>query len=177
MGYKYIILHKKMSNYKKILGKIFMKKEQLDEVDLKIINLLQEDASLSIMELAKHVNLSQTPCWRRIQKMEKNGILLGRHVRVNAQAVGFGLTVLVHVKTDSHTGDWLDNFRMMIKKHPEILSVYRVAGGFDYTLRVVVRDIAAYDSFYRNVIAECNFSDVMSNFVMEEIKHTDTLPL
>lgn len=154
-----------------------MKKDKLDEIDLKIVNLLQEDASLSIMEIAKQVNLSQTPCWRRIQKMEKQGILLGSHMRVNAQAVGFGLTVLVHVKTDNHNGDWLNNFHAMIKKHPEILSVYRVAGGFDYTLRVVVSDMAAYDRFYRNVIAECKFSDVMSNFVMEEIKHTDTLPL
>lgn len=154
-----------------------LKKDNLDAIDLKIITLLQDDASLSIMEIAKQVNLSQTPCWRRIQKMEKSGILLGSCMRVNAPAVGFGLTVLVHVKTDNHSADWLEKFHTMIRKHPEVLSVYRVAGGFDYTLRVVVRDMKAYDEFYRNVIADCQFSDVMSSFVMEEIKHTDSLPL
>ena len=154
-----------------------MAKETLDKVDLKIIDLLQRDASLSINEIAKQVNLSPTPCWRRIQKMEKKGILKGRHVQVDAAAVGFSLIVLVHVKTDDHSKAWLDNFHSMIVKQPEILSVFRVAGGFDYTLRVIVRDMAAYDEFYRRVISQCKFSDVMSTFVMEEIKHTDVLPL
>ena len=154
-----------------------MAKETLDKIDLQIIDLLQRDASLSITEIAKQVHLSQTPCWRRIQKMEKQGILKGRHVQVDAAAVGFSLVVLVHVKTDDHSQEWLENFRKVIAKHPQILSAFRVAGGFDYTLRVIVRDMAAYDEFYRSVIHECKFSDVMSTFVMEEIKHTDVLPL
>ena len=154
-----------------------MAKETLDKTDLKIIDLLQRDASLSITEIAKQVNLSQTPCWRRIQKMEEQGILKGRHVHVNAAAVGFSLIVLVHVKTDNHSKEWLDNFHSTVVKHPEILSVFRVAGGFDYTLRVIVKDMMAYDEFYKRVISECKFSDVMSTFVMEEIKHTDVLPL
>ena len=157
--------------------RIPMAKETLDKIDIKIIDLLQRDASLSITEIAKQVNLSQTPCWRRIQKMEKQGILKGRHVQVDAAAIGFSLVVLVHVKTDDHSKAWLDNFRDVIARHPEILSAFRVAGGFDYTLRVIVKDMVAYDEFYRTVISECKFSDVMSTFVMENMKNTHILPI
>jgi Lrp/AsnC family transcriptional regulator len=148
-----------------------------DATDVKILELLQADASQPVADIARKVGLSVTPCWRRIQKMEESGIIRGRVALLNAPAIGLGMSVFVAIRTDQHNADWLDNFARRIAERPEVVEFYRMSGEVDYMLRVVVEDMAAYDRFYKQLIAEVRLKDVSSSFAMEEIKYTTALPL
>ena len=96
---------------------------------------------------------------------------------LNPNKVGAGVTVFVAIKTNQHNRDWLDNFATSVEDMPEILDFYRMSGEIDYLLRVVVPDIAAFDSFYQRLINRVPLSDVTSSFAMEQIKHTTSLPI
>ncbi len=149
----------------------------MDPIDRKILGLLQADASLSIADIAAKVGLSQTPCWKRIQKMEAAGVIKGRVALLNGPKLDLGLTVFVQLRTKQHDEVWLNKFAKAVTEMPEVVEVYRMAGDIDYLLRVVVRDTAAYDRFYKNLIKKVPLHDVSSSFAMEEIKFTTQLPL
>jgi len=149
----------------------------LDEHDLKILRLLQRDATLPVAELATKVGLSTTPCWRRVQKLEEAGIIRRRVALLDRTALNAGVTVFVAVRTNQHNAQWLAKFAKAVIDFPEVVDCYRMSGEIDYLLRLALPDIAAYDAFYKRLIAKVDLSDVTSMFAMEEIKSTTELPL
>jgi Lrp/AsnC family transcriptional regulator len=149
----------------------------VDNTDLKILAILQEDASLPVAEVAARVNLSQTPCWRRIQKLEEAGVIQGRVAILDPDRIGLGLTVFVEIETGDHSKEWLEAFATAINTMPEVMEVYRMAGDVDYLLRLAVANMAAYDDFYRRLIALVPMKNVTSRFAMERVKHTTAYPL
>ncbi|XDZ65870.1 Lrp/AsnC family transcriptional regulator [Alphaproteobacteria bacterium LSUCC0684] len=150
---------------------------KLDELDIRILNLLQQDASLPVAEIAAKVGLSVTPCWRRIQRLEEQGVIRRRVALLNGQSVGAGISVFVAVRTNEHNAEWLDRFSQVVSALPEVVEFYRMSGDVDYLLRVVVADMPAYDAFYKKLISKVKLSDVSSSFAMEQIKYTTALPL
>ena len=149
----------------------------MDAIDRKILGVLQTDASLSVAEIGRRVGLSSTPCWKRIQKLEADGIVEKRVAVVNQDKVGLGVTVFVSIETDDHSEAWLAKFAELVGAMPEVLEFYRMAGDVDYMLRVVVPDIHGYDRFYKQLIAALPLKNVTSRFAMERIKSTTALPL
>ncbi len=149
----------------------------LDEMDVKILRILQRDCTKPVAEIGKEVGLSTTPCWRRIQKLEEAGVVRRRVALLDPREVNAGVTVFVSIKTDQHNQDWLTRFHEAVVDFPEVAEFYRMSGEVDYLLRVVVPDIAAYDAFYKKLIARIDISKVSSAFAMEQIKYTTELPL
>jgi len=149
----------------------------MDNFDKKILKILQSDCTQSVSDVASQVGLSTTPCWRRIQAMEKNGIIKGRVALADPEKLNVGLTVFVMIKTNQHNPEWLDDFSKISKDFPEISEFYRMSGEVDYLLRVVVSDMKAYDHFYKKLITQASFADISSSFAMEEIKYTTALPV
>jgi Lrp/AsnC family transcriptional regulator len=149
---------------------------QIDEIDRRIVATLQRDASLSIDQLSEEVHLSRNACWRRVKLMEEEGIITGRVALVDAERLGYGLSVFILVRTTHHEPGWLDRFRGAVQSIPEIQGVYRMSGDLDYVLRARVPDVKAYDRLYQRLIAKVPLSDVSASFVMEEIKETMMLP-
>ena len=150
---------------------------KLDRLDRKILAILQEDASLAIAEVASRVGLSQTPCWRRIQKLRADGIIERTVALVKPEALGLGLTVFMAVEARDHSPEWLDQFTRAVVARPEVVEVHRMAGDIDYMLRVAVEDMAAFDSFYRELIAAVPLKNVSSHFAMERVKSTTAYPV
>lgn len=144
----------------------------MDAIDRKILTTLQQDANISIADLADRVGLSQTPCWKRVQKLEAAGVILRRVALVAPEKIGLGLTVFVEIETADHSGDWLERFADAVSAMPEVMEFYRMAGDVDYMLRVVVADMAAYDAFYKKLIGLLPLKNVTSRFAMERIKST-----
>lgn len=144
----------------------------MDATDIKILTLLQEDASISIAELAQKVNLSQTPCWKRVQRLEATGVIQKRVALIDPEKVGLGLTVFVSIETSDHSGQWLQRFADFVSSMPEVMEFYRMAGDVDYMLRVVVSDMAAYDRFYKRLIETIPLKNVTSRFAMQRVKST-----
>ncbi|WP_286237515.1 Lrp/AsnC family transcriptional regulator [Neptuniibacter halophilus] len=150
----------------------------MDSIDRQILNLLQADASLSVTELAERVNLSTTPCWKRIKRLEETGIIKARVALLDSQKLRLGVSVFVHIKTQHHDTQWLEHFAAVIAGFDEVMECYRMAGEWDYLLRVAVEDIAAFDRFYKQLVKQLpGLSDVTSSFAMEEIKYSTRLPL
>src|SRR5512139_915475 len=149
----------------------------MDNTDLKILAILQQDASLSVAEIASRVNLSQTPCWRRIQRLEEHGVIERRVAILNPDAIGLGLSIFVEIETGDHSADWIDRFAAAGSEMPEVMEVYRMAGDVDYLLRIAVSDMAAYDAFYKKLIATVPLKNVTSRFAMERVKSTTAYPL
>ena len=149
----------------------------MDLTDRKILAILQEDASLSVADVAKRVNLSQTPCWRRIQKLTDSGVITRRVALVDPDAVGLGLTVFVEIESGDHSKRWLDRFAEAITDMPEVMEIYRMAGDVDYLLRITVPSMAAVDAFYQRLIAKVPLKNVTSRFAMERVKYTTAYPL
>ena len=152
-------------------------KADLDRKDLGILEILQRDAVTPIAEIAEHVGLSTTPCWRRIQKMEAEGVIRRRVALLNPAALNVPVSVFVAVRTSHHSAEWLEQFRRALEGIPEVVEAYRMSGEIDYLLRVVVPDIAGYDAVYKRLIERIELADVTSSFSMEEMKHTTALPL
>lgn len=149
----------------------------LDDQDFKILDVLQSDGSLSIAAVAERTGLSQNSCWRRIKRLEDDKVITGRVTLVDPIKVGLGLIVFVHVKASEHSEEWLSKFADAVQRIPEIVELYRMAGEVDYLLKLVVKDIAAYDAVYKRLISSVKIVDVTSTFAMEEIKRTTALPL
>jgi Lrp/AsnC family transcriptional regulator len=149
----------------------------LDEMDIKILRILQHDATRPVAEIGKEVGLSTTPCWRRIQKLEEAGVIERRIALLDPVKINVGVTVFVSIRTDKHSIEWLERFHKAVIEFPEVVEFYRMSGDVDYLLRVVVPDIAAYDTFYKKLISRIDISKVSSAFAMEQIKFTTALPL
>ncbi len=151
-------------------------KLDIDSMDRMILAELQRDGTLSVDQLSERVNLSRNACWRRVKLMEEAGIITGRVALVDAEKLGFGLSVFVLIRTTHHEPEWLKKFRDAVISIPEIIGVYRMSGDLDYVLRARVPDVKAYDRLYQRLIAKVPLSDVSASFVMEEIKETMELP-
>jgi Lrp/AsnC family transcriptional regulator len=148
----------------------------LDRFDREILRLIAEDASRSLAEISNHVGLTPTPCWKRIRRMEQEGIILRRVALLDAVKVGLPVSVFVEIETADHSSKWLSCFADVIEKMPEIVDAWRMSGDVDYLLHVVVPDIASYDAFYRRLIASVPLRNVSSRFSMEKMK-AGTLPI
>jgi len=150
---------------------------RLDAIDRKILTVLQDDASLSVAEIGDRVGLSSTPCWKRIQRMEAEGIILRRVALVDQNKIGLGITVFVSVESGDHSDAWLKKFADAVSAMPEVMEFYRMAGDVDYMLRVVVADMQSYDIFYKKLISAVALKNVTSRFAMEKIKSVTALPV
>lgn len=144
--------------------------KEMDRVDREILRLIAVDASLSLAEIADKVGLTPTPCWKRIRRMEQDGIILRRVAVIAPEKVGLGVSVFVCVETADHSGEWLARFAEVVAAMPEIVNSWRMSGDVDYVLHVVVPDIAAYDGFYRRLIGALPLRNVTSRFAMERMK-------
>ena len=149
----------------------------MDEIDRQLLEILQQDATLSLAQMAERVGLSPTPCWKRIQKLEARGVIMRRVAIVDPVRVGVGLSVLVNVEAGEHSPEWLQRFSEGVGAMPEVMEVYRTAGEVDYVLRVAVADMAEYDTFYKRLIAIAPMKNITSRFAMERIKHSTAYPL
>ena len=149
----------------------------LDAIDRRILRELQADATVPIAELAERVGLSQTPCWKRVKRLTDAGIIERRVAILARERLDLGLVVFVAVRTSRHDEDWLAAFAKGASGFPEVVEFYRMSGEVDYLLKVIVKDIAAYDAFYKRLIAAAPLQDVSSSFAMEQIKFTTALPI
>ena len=149
----------------------------LDAADRRILALLQADAGLSLAEISERVGLSQTPCWKRIQKLEAAGVITGRVALVDQEKIGLGLSVFVFIEAGEQTKEWQASFAATLRGMPEVVEVYRLAGDYDYVLRVVVADMKSFDRFYRRLIKTAELKNVTSRFAMEKIKAITALPV
>src|SRR4051812_32976241 len=150
---------------------------RLDAIDRKILAVLQEDASLSVAEIGDRVGLSSTPCWKRIQRLETDGVILRRVALVDQNRIGLGLSVFVSVESSDHSDAWLKRFAEAVSAMPEVMEFYRMAGDVDYMLRVVIPDMLSYDVFYKKLIHAVPLKNVTSRFAMEKIKSVTALPI
>jgi len=150
---------------------------KLDSNDRRILDALQHDASLSLEKLSEHLSLSTNACWRRVKRLEAEGVIERRVALVSPEAVGLNVTVFVAVKTDDHTAEWLDRFARATSSIAEVVEFYRMAGEVDYFLKLLVRDVADYDRVYKKLIEAAPLSDVSASFAMERIKYETAVPV
>jgi Lrp/AsnC family transcriptional regulator len=149
----------------------------LDLIDRKIVAELMRDATLPIAQIADKAGLSQTPAWKRIQKLEAAGVLTGRVALADPTKLGFGLTVFVGIEAPDHSAAWRDAFAAATESIPEIMEVYRMAGEIDYLLRVAVADMMAFDRLYKRLTDAVPIKNVTSHFAMERMKFTTAYPV
>ena len=149
----------------------------MDAKDKQLLELLQQNAMYTAAELAEKVGLTPTPCWRRVQRLEREGYIRARVALLDRDKMNVGVTVFVAVRTNQHSKDWLEKFRRAINRIPEIIEAHRLSGDIDYLLRVVVPNIHGFDAVYKRLIEVVEFSDVSSSFSMEEIKSTTAIPV
>jgi len=149
----------------------------MDETDRRILRILQEDSSLSTSDVARRVSLSASPCWKRIKRMQDEGIIKRQTAVLNAGRLGFGLTVFVSITTGEHSKSWLEEFSEKITAMPEVMEFHRMAGEVDYMLKIVVQDMESFDEFYKRLVGITALTEVTSRFSMETIKETTALPI
>lgn len=149
----------------------------LDAIDKSLLRHVQQDASLSIEQLAERVNLSRNACWRRLKRLEDEGVIRARVALADPVKLNLELTVFIAVRTSRHDADWATRFHQAVQDIPELLGVYRTAGDIDYILHARVPNVAAYDRLYKKLTARIEMQDVSASFVMEEIKEVTALPL
>ncbi|WP_144157012.1 Lrp/AsnC family transcriptional regulator [Paraburkholderia sp. BCC1885] len=149
----------------------------LDKTDKRLLAMLQEDGTLSVAEMAAHIPLSVTPCWRRIQRLEKEGYIRRRVALLEPSLLNLGVTVFIEIRISQHSPSWLAHFSATIQQIHEIVEVYRLSGHADYLLKALVPDISTYDGVYKQLIAGLELVDVRSSFAMETMKWSTALPL
>ena len=149
----------------------------MDQKDRQILQILQGNAAISMSELAERCAMSKTAVWRRVRDLEAQGVVRDRVTLLDAEAMGFGLTIFAMVRTSQHSDAWFSKFERAVRSIPEILEFHRTSGDIDYLLRVVARDMRHYDDVYKRLIREVDFADVSSTFVMETFKADTQLPI
>ncbi len=149
----------------------------MDRIDKAILAILQSDSATPVSEIAETVGLSQTPCWRRIKKLEEDGVILRRVALAGPAALNLDLTAFVMVKTAHHNEAWLTRFAEAVRRVPEVVELHRMSGDTDYLMKVVCPDMARFDQVYKKLISITDFSNVTSTFSMEVLKSTTELPL
>ncbi|WP_424831330.1 Lrp/AsnC family transcriptional regulator [Ruegeria sp.] len=152
-------------------------RENLDQIDTRILKELQKDATLSQRELADRVGLSQNACWRRLKALNDKGVLLGSTARIAREKLGLSLVVFVMLRTRHHSAEWLQAFRRHVLTIPEVVDFHRIGGDYDYQLKVVTQDMASYDKVYQRLIEKVELDSVTSYFAMEAIAEGRPLPL
>jgi Lrp/AsnC family transcriptional regulator len=150
---------------------------KLDAIDKRLLIELQRDSNRSIEALAETVGLSRNTCWRRVARLEEEGVVARRVAIVDPVRINLALPVFIVVKTSRHNADATEQLRRAVLEIPEIVGAYRTAGEIDYILQARVPDVAAYDRLYKKLIGRLDMSDVSASFVMEEIKAVTELPL
>ena len=148
----------------------------MDAIDRKILDILQADATVPVAAIADRVGLSTAPCWRRIKRMEDEGVIKRRVALVDRRKANVPMTLFVSVRTTRHAGQWLEDFRRVISDIPEIVEAWRLTGEVDYLLRIVVPDVDTYDVVYKRLINRLEFADISSAIAMEELKYTTAIP-
>jgi Lrp/AsnC family transcriptional regulator len=151
--------------------------KKTDDLDLKILRVLQKDATISMDALSEAVNLSRNACWRRVRALEDNRIIAAKVTLVDPESVGLGLTVLAMIKAHTHDPAWSKAFHSAVRTMPEIVGAYRMSGDLDYVLRVRVGSVKDYDGFYQRLIAKVPIAEISASFVMDDIKDTTELPI
>jgi Lrp/AsnC family transcriptional regulator len=149
----------------------------LDLIDRKIVAELMRDATMPVAQIGERVGLSQTPCWKRIQRLQETGVLTGRVALADPARLGLGLTVFVAIEAADHSAEWREEFARTTNARPEVMEVYRMAGDMDYLLRVSVADMAAFDTFYKGLTDALPIKNVTSHFSMERMKFTTAYPV
>lgn len=150
----------------------------LDPYERKILRELQRDASLTTAQVAERVGLSASPCWRRIDRLERDGFILRRVAIVDRQKVGLNAHVFVQVKLNAQGRANLDEFSARIREYPEVLDCYVLLGSVDFLIRVVARDIKAYERFFFENLSQLpGVQEITSTVALSEIKATTSLPL
>ena len=150
----------------------------LDSVDRTLLRLLQDDATLPLAELAEAVNLTTTPCWKRLKRLEEDGILRQRVALLDPVKLGISFTAFVQIKTSNHSQDWFNHFVSTVTEYPEVMEFYRMAGEYDYMMKVQVADMQAFDNLYKKLVASVSdLTNVTSTFAMEQLKYTTALPV
>ncbi|OBX17882.1 transcriptional regulator [Erythrobacter sp. QSSC1-22B] len=149
----------------------------MDENDRAILRLLQNDVTLSMEALAARLSMSANTVWRRIKRLQTDGVIARRVALVDPAKVGLDLTVFVTVRTTDHSSEWLEQFGSATQAMPEIMEFYRLAGDTDYLIKLMIRDVADYDRVYKKLIASVPIADVTASFAMETIKNQTALPV
>jgi Lrp/AsnC family transcriptional regulator len=151
---------------------------RLDRVDLRILDLLQREGALSVAEVASRTGLSTTTCWRRIQNLEQSRVIRGRVALLDRAALGLDVTIFAHVKLSTQGRDAIAAFAEAIRERPEVLDCYTTMGEWDFMLRVVTRDIKAYEAFYLDHLSKLpNVQSINSSVTVTVIKETTVLPI
>jgi Lrp/AsnC family transcriptional regulator len=151
--------------------------KKIDMTDKRILELLQKDASMPLAELAHHVRLTQTPCWKRVQRLKRSGVIRSQVTLCDAGALGVGITAFMTLRTNEYTPEWADKFAEVVGGLPEVVEVYRMTGDNDYLLRVVVADIADYDRVHQTLVGSVPMRSVASNFAIGQVKYSTALPV
>lgn len=150
----------------------------LDKIDRQILAILQQDCTVSLNELAEAVNLTTTPCWKRLKKMEEGGVIRERVALLDAQTLDLSFTAFVMVTTNNHSHEWYCRFVTAVEEFPEVMEFYRMAGEYDYMMKVLVKDMKCFDQFYKKLVNSIEgLNKVTSTFAMESLKYTTRLPL
>lgn len=149
----------------------------LSEADIRILRVMQEDATLSVAAIAESVHMSHNACWRRIKRLEEAGVISRRVTLLDPAALGLDMTVFVTIRASEHSEEWLNSFAAAVRAIPEVIEFYRMSGDVDYLLKLRVQNITAYDAVYKRLIKAVRLTDVSAAFAMEELKHTTALPL
>lgn len=150
----------------------------LDEIDCRILALLQEDASLNAADIARRVGLSQSPCWRRIARLEQAGVILRRVALLDRRKLGLGVVVFAQVKLARGSRDALGQFEAAVRGFPEVQECYLLMGETDFLLKVVTRDVDSYEAFLRHKLARLPaVGGVRSSMALTPVKESTALPL
>lgn len=150
----------------------------LDKIDRQLLSFLQNDGTLSLNDLAERVNLTTTPCWKRLKKLEDEGYIEKRVALLSAEKLDLSFIAFVQLKTSDHSEGWYHHFVTTVSDFPEVMEFYRMAGEYDYMMKVVVKDMKCFDEFYKRLVNSVRgLSNVTSTFAMEPIKYTTELPI
>ena len=149
----------------------------MNEVNRKILKILQQNADTSLDEISEQVNLSRNACWRRIKQLEQDGVIVRRVTLLSPEKLNLHLKVFIQIKTAHHNTEWTQKFSQIAATFPEILGVYRTTGELDYLISAMVTDISHYDRLYKGLTSQLELTDISASFVMENIKDTTQLPI
>ena len=150
----------------------------MDDIDKKILSLLQNNATLPLSELSKRAGVSKTPCWNRIRKMEEGGVIKSRVTVLDNKKINLNIVVFLSVSVSSHSKEWVSDFQKILTRYDQIIEAYRLTGSStDYLLKIVAPSIAEYDNFQQQLINEVKFTKMSSSIALKEIKKIYSLPL
>ncbi len=150
----------------------------MDDINIKLITQMQENADLSLLELSRRVGISKTACWNRLQKMEEQNVILGKKILFDRYSIGLPIVVFLSISVGRHTIDWVDEFSEVISKFPEIIEAHRLTGeGADYQLKIICPSMEAYDILQQQLIGEIDFTAMSTKISLKQIKNEYSLPL